>query len=288
MRVFLISLLLFFLNFKIAAEDPRVVARIGEKGMVSEEDIADWQATQACYPEGLTSRKAGFMRELEATVMEEILEREGNLKITDQDYEAEQDRARRESRAPEILACIENHFAGDNRRYWRVFLRPLLANKMFYDFAAFGPLVQKKAYENKEKATKLLKKGKSFEKIARSLDLTYAKKTFFKEDPTASDPQSPIRWNPAQTDFIESYLKNLKPGEALKNPVESREDIQFARLMATDGNRYDFEEIVIAKINAQKWCGSLKKLPAQIADSDIKPWLAGIKGNIFVNVLEIK
>lgn len=288
MPLFAIGILLLSSTFKIFGEDLKIVAQVGEGGVVSEQDLADWQATQACYPEGLTSRKAAFMRELEATLMEAILTREGNLKITDQDYEREAARARAETRAPDILACIENHFIGDNRRYWHVFLRPLLANRIFYDFVASSPLVQNKAFKASEKVLKLLKKGKSFEKIASSLNLLITKKTFFKEDPSANNPQSPIRWNPAQTDFIESYLKNLKPGVALKNPIESQEAIRFVRLIAADGNRYDFEEIVIGKISAQEWCARLKKFPAEIADSDIKSWLSGIKGNLFVSTLDIK
>ena len=123
---------------------PGVVARIGAKGEITEADLSDYSAAEGCYgPDSANSRKAAFMRMLEAAVTEELLAREAGIVLSAQDYQREMDRIDSGTRAPDVLDCIKRFFlfergkgfAGDGRRrYERVYLRKYILGRKFADF----------------------------------------------------------------------------------------------------------------------------------------------------------
>jgi len=284
-----------------------IVARIGKGNLVTERDLQDWQATQSCYPSGLTSRKAAFMRQMEATIVERILSHEADVTITKADYKKEEQRIDRETRAPDILRCIKNYFGSDPARYWRVFLRPILANRKFHQYVHNDAKAQKKAYGLRAKVQSGIAKGQSFKKMAGLFEVEYATRSFSLEDPHKGSPEGQslrsggkkkdgadpmmhpeLLWNPSEAKFIKDYLMDLKPEETRKEPIEEDRSIQFVRLLKAQSPGYDFESLTIKKLSTAAYCQALPKIPAWINDPYLKSWVASIHGNTLINTLQLK
>jgi len=284
-----------------------VVAKIGEKGVITELDLADFSAAESCYgSDAINSRKAGFMRMLEASVGEEILGRNAGAGITSADYEAEIARVDRETRAPEILDCIKKHFGFDKEsgkfsvaegrdRYKKVFLRKYLAQNRLFRFIHYDPKVQAEAYRIKGAVLEQTSGGTSFAALAGKYGLVYSthqytveeRKTDMVNDSSqsfAAAPEGGIPWSPFEKQFIEEHLAGLKPGGMQKAPIESDDDFQFVRLLSVTDGKYDFESLRIKK--KDDYFQTSTKLRCAIYDAELNKWILGISGNPMLGILQ--
>lgn len=265
------------------------VASVG-KGEVSEADVRDWQAAQACYGEdAITSRRAGFMRMFEAAVLDEVLEGQAKRPVTRAEYDAEAARIDRETRAPDILACIKRHFGGATPRYERVFIRPILGQRYIREFVKGSPAVQASAYGLRDAILKDIAAKKSFKAIGAARGVAWSTWTYSVEEDTAA-PQALEpwrRWSPFEAAFIEEHLKGLKPGEARAAPIEDEAQLKFVRLTGVEGKKYSFETLVVKKVTTEEYLRGAKKIPVTIYDRELKEWAAPIKGNPLIAPAEI-
>ena len=258
-------------------------------GEVTERDISDWQAAQSCYGEdAITSRKAGFMRMFEATILEEVLARQARP-ITDEEYIEEAARIDAETRAPDILACIKKYFGDGTGRYERVFVRPILAQRFIRELVKFDPRVQAKAYGLRDGVLKDLTGNKAFRDIGLERGIAYATATYLVEEDTAApaalEPWK--RWSPFEAAFIEEQLKDLRPGEVKQKPIEDELSVKFVRLISAAGGKYYFESLTVAKLSTEDYLKSVRKLPCKINDRELHDWAAPIKGNPILAPAEI-
>ncbi|HCC47957.1 MAG TPA: hypothetical protein DEQ38_07580 [Elusimicrobia bacterium] len=251
-------------------------------GIVSEQDISDWQAAQGCYGEdAITSRKAGFMRMFEATILEDLLVHQATRPINAEDYAKEVARIDRETRAPDILGCIKKYFGEGTARYERVFIRPILAQRFLREYVKTDPAVQAKAYAQREGALKDIAKKKAFKAIGEERGIAYSTSAYaVEEDTTAPQALEPWkRWSPFEAAFINEHLKGLKPGEVKPQPIEDEANIKFVRLIKIEGKKYYFETLTIAKLTTEDYLRRVTKLPCRINDRELHDWVAPIKGN---------
>jgi hypothetical protein len=251
-------------------------------GVVSETDITDWQAAQGCYGEdAITSRKAGFMRMYEAAILEEVLNGQAKSPVKTEEYDAEVARIDRETRAPDILACIKKYFGGDGPRYRRVFIRPILVQRDLRAFVKSSPEVQAKAYGLRDGILKDIGQKKAFKDIGSARGVTFSTFTYAVEEdtsvPVAQEPWK--RWSPFEAAFINEHLKDLKPGEVKAKPIEDDANIKFVRLISVAGKKYYFETLSLPKITTEDYLRLIPKLPARINDREMHDWVAPIKGN---------
>lgn len=255
------------------------VAAVGGGG-IFEPDIADWQAAQACYgPGALTSRRAGFMRLLEAAILEEILSRQAARPITRADYDKESARIDAETRAPDILACVKKHFGGGGPRYERIFVRPILAQRFIREYVKGSPAVQAAAFALRDGALADIAKNKAFKEIGAARGLAWSTAAYASEEGASAAP--------FEAAFIDGHLKFLKPGEVAPAPIEDETAIKFVRLMKIEGKKYYFETLAVAKLTTEDYLKSVKKLPVRINDRELLDWVAGIKGNPLIAPAEI-
>ncbi|MBU2572694.1 MAG: hypothetical protein KKH28_01270 [Elusimicrobia bacterium] len=258
-------------------------------GVVSQQDIPDWQAAQGCYgPDALTSRKAGFMRMFEATILDEVLQK-ASRPITAGEYQAEVARIDAETRAPEILACIKKYFGDDTVRYQRIFIRPILAQRFIREFVKFDPRVQEKAYGLRDKISTDVVKGIPFNKIASTPDIVYSSAAYSLEADTATQNAFMPHggWSPFEAAFIEEHLKGLKPGQVKEKPIEDETNIKFIRLISVTGKKYYFELLTVHKLSTEEYLKAIPKLPSKINDKELHDWVAPIKGNPLIAPAEI-
>ena len=168
-----------------------VVLRLDDpRFAVTERDIADYQVSQRCYPGGLDSRKAAFMRQLEPAVLSRLLFASSGIDISARAMAEEEARVDRETKAPDILACIKSHFGADRERYRRVFLRPILVQKEFYRHLGFDRKVQAKAYADAEAVAKAMA-DKTFGSLAVRLGLEYSSTTYRAEEASGAAAKGP-------------------------------------------------------------------------------------------------
>ncbi len=258
-----------------------VIAQVGG-GAVLQQDIMDWQAAQACYGEGaITSRKAGFMRMFEATILEETLRREAAREISAGEYKKEVERIDSETRAPDILACIKKYFAGDTNRYQRVFIRPILAQSFIREFVKHDPKVQAKAYSLRDAILREMGKEAAFKSIADARKVEYSTAEYSLEADTAAPKVSPYSrgWSPFEAEFIEKNLRDLTVGQVNRKPIEDEADIKFVKLTGVNGKKYSFESLTIKKITTDEYLSRIAKLACRINDRELYDWAAPIKGN---------
>lgn len=251
-------------------------------GIVSETDITDWQAAQGCYGEdAITSRKAGFMRMYEASILEEVLNNTAKRPVKTEEYDAEVARIDRETRAPDILACIKKYFGGDGPRYRRVFIRPILVQRDIRGFVRTDPAVQEKAYALRDGILADTAKKKTFKAIGVARGVAYSTYTYAVEEDTAAPAalEPWRRWSPFEAAFINEHLKDLRPGQVKAAPIEDDAGLKFVRLISVTGKKYYFETLSLPKLTTEEYLRLIPKLPARINDRELHDWAAPIKGN---------
>ena len=124
-------------------ERQRIVASLEGRAIIREEDLSDYSAAQACYgPEAIASRKASLMRLLEAAIADEAMRTHDGPAPSAADLKADSERIDRETRAPEILACIKKHFENNPSRYLKIFVWSSLVESRFRLFLMSDPGVQ--------------------------------------------------------------------------------------------------------------------------------------------------
>ncbi|MFA6091542.1 MAG: hypothetical protein WCU88_00430 [Elusimicrobiota bacterium] len=294
----LLIALTFFLS--AAARAQGLVAQLGEKGRIGEEDLAQYSASESCYgPEAVSSRKAGFMTFLESEIMEEVLRRESGPRLKDEDYAAEVRRVDKESRAPDILACIKKSFGSkdgigfpsslERRRYERVFLRKHMIPAAFYRFLRYDPKVQAQAYALRDNVFQEAVNGASFADLASRYKVEYATKAYREEEPKADGKAGmPMAWTPFEKKFIDENLRELSPGKVLGRVIEGSEDLRIVRLLDAREGRYEFEWLIIRKRGVQDYFSSVPKIKTVIHDPGLRDWISGISGNPLLKVLSIR
>ncbi len=201
-----------FLPALAVAAEESVAARLDGKAVITERDISDRQLHQSCYgADALTSRKAAFMRLLEARIAEKAMSAAGAPAITAADVKKEAARIDAETRAPEILECIKKSLGGPGDRYLATFVRPVLAESLFRTFLMNSKKVQAGPLGKIKKALELSAGGKSFEDAARETGLTYSSQTYSASESSSAVQAGPAgpgpRWSPMEAEFIEKYLK---------------------------------------------------------------------------------
>lgn len=281
-----------FFSARGAAAEEAVAARLDGKIIVTALDIADRQLHQSCYgADALTSRKAAFMRLLEARVAEKVMSAADGPAISAADIKKEAARIDAETRAPEILECIKKSLGGPGDRYLAVFVRPVLAESLFRTFLMNSRKVQAGPLEKIKKALKLSAAGKSFEAAARETGLVYSSSTYSMSESSSAvqaEPAGPgARWSPWEAEFIEKYLKGLKPGEKRKEPVETDYELRLVRLLSEEGGKWTFESVLAQKTAQEEWLKSVKKMKLEIADKELKDWIKSIKGNSRLFAVEV-
>ncbi|HAH06963.1 MAG TPA: hypothetical protein DCM05_10635 [Elusimicrobia bacterium] len=256
-----------------SAERDAVVAKLDGVAVVTEGELADWQAAQACYGEGaLTSRNAGLMRLLEAAIAEKALKDTGASKFTQAEVEAEAARIDRETRAPDILACIKNGLKGE--RYLKAFVKPTLVESKLRSYLMQDVGVQAGSRKKVEDAIRKARQG-SLQKAAKQYGLVYSSMTYSLEATTGSA----LPWSPYEKEFIEQHLKKLKAGELGKAAIESDYDFRAVRLLKTDGKKWFFESAYALKLDQVEWLKGMPKMKLEILDEGLRGWVKGIKGN---------
>ncbi|MDE2293364.1 MAG: hypothetical protein KGL53_14880 [Elusimicrobia bacterium] len=278
MRLLALALALSAAAPAAAASASPAVAKLDGRVVVTEADLSDWSAAQACYgPGALTSRKAAFMRLTEAAVAEAAMAAHGGPVIDAAKLDAEVRRIDRETRAPEILACIKRSLG---ERYARVFVRPELVESSLRLFLMRDPKVQEGPRGKAEEALARARKGGSLEKAATALGLFYSSATY-----TTAPSTTPASFRPDmpppdyQAAFIKGHLAALEPGEAAAAPIESDYAFQDVRLLSHDGPRWTFEAAVARKASQEDWFGSMKKMRLQVLDKALYEWVKGLSGN---------
>jgi hypothetical protein len=215
-----------------AATASALVARIGEKSVISEQDLTDFSGSASCYgPDAINSRNAGFMRMLESSITEEVLRRDAHTEITPEEYAKEVKRVDQGTRAPDILICIKKYFGwtpeggwteSGLRRYERVFLRPHMGGGL-HQFVMFDRKVQSEAYDRQDAMLAKGLKGEAFSDLAQSYKVDFTSRTYSYTEPQESSGtmHSPeMRWSPFEKQFIDENLKGLSPGQVKPKAIE--------------------------------------------------------------------
>jgi hypothetical protein len=143
-----------------------------------------------------------------------------------------------------------------------------------------------------KKARELLAGGKSFESVARETGLVYSSPTYSVSESSSAERLEPAgpgaRWSPWEAEFIEKYLKGLKPGEKREEPVETDYNISLVRLLREAGEKWTFESLLAPKTAQEGWLKSIKKMELEIQDPELEIWIKSIKGNSRLLAVELK
>lgn len=260
-----------------------IVAVLAGRPAVMEADLADYRAAQACYGEGaLTSREAALMRLLEAALAETAMEKAGAAPLDEAALKNDAERIDKETRAPEILACVKAHFGSDEARYRRIFVRTHLAESRLRDFLIHDPAVQGPVRLSARRAAARALSGATLARAASAFGLSYASATYSVEP--SPDPSGRAEF---QASFIRERLAGLSTGQITPEPLESDYDLQVIRLLSVAGPRWTFESASIRKRSQEEWFASLPKRRLEVRDRALRDWLSSIRGNPRLSAVEL-
>lgn len=266
-----------------AGTPDKVVAVLDGKTVTTEAELAAWRAAQSCYgPDAIASRKAGFMRLLEAAIAEQALRTQGGPAPAPGDLENEAERIDRETRAPEILGCIKRAFGAGRKQYLTIFVRPVLIETRLREFLPKDRKVQAGPHKAVAQALAAMAKGESFETAAKAAGMDVSTWTYSLTAPaTAQIEPAPgaMPWSPYEANFIQEHLRPLAPLGTKKEPIESDYDIRLVKLLEAEGGRYTFASASARKATQEDWFKSLPKMKLRIQDAELKSWVQSIKGN---------
>lgn len=275
----MLALALLGLFAEHAAAADSAVAFLNKKPVITERDLADFSAAESCRgEEALVSRQASFMRLLEAEIASAALKAYRQAP-SDAEVGKDAERIDRETRAPDILACIKRHFEKEPSRYLRIFVRPSLLESRLRLMLLRDPAVQERAHRLAKKALERARRGESLERAAREFGLAYSSPTFSLEASSSAVNAPGLPWSPYEADFIKTELMNLATGQLRAEPLESDYDVRLVRLLKTDGAHWTFESASAPKQGQEELFKSLKKLKLAVRDKDLRQWISGIKGN---------
>ena len=260
-----------------------IVAVLAGHPAIMEADLADYQAAQACYGEGaLTSREAALMRLLEAALAETAMKKAGAAPIDEADLKKDAERIDKETRAPEILACVKARFGSDEARYRRVFVRTHLAESRLRDFIIHDAAVQGPIRLQARRAAARARSGAPLARAASAFGLTYTSATYSVEPST--DPSGRGEF---QASFIREQLAGLTTGQLAPEPMESDYELKVIRLLSVEGPRWTFESASIRKRSQEEWFASLPKRRLEVRDRALRQWLSSIRGNPRLSAVEL-
>lgn len=262
-----------------------VVALLEGRPVVSEKNLSDYSATQACYGEGaLTSRKAAFMRLLEAAIAEEAMRVHDGPALAKGDLEREAERIDQETRSPLIIACIKKYFAATPKDYLRSYVRLVWVESRFRSFLASDPHVQARAHRQVQAALERVRRGDSLEAAAGELGLAYSSAAYSLA-PSSGTPAAPdlarygSRGPSDEAEFIREHLADLTAGQVKASPVETDFDLHLLRLLNVNGSRWTFESVSARKDGQADWFQTLPKMKLSVLDLPLRLWISGLKGN---------
>jgi|GEM_PF-1447485 len=265
-------------------------AFLAGEAVVSEDDISGWQAAQACYGEGaITSRRAAFMRLLEAAIAEKALKSAGALKDAAGEARAEAARIDRETRAPGILECVKRVLGPGDARYLRVFVRPALIESRTRFFLRQTPQLQAGPRKRAGECLAGIAKGEQMRDAAARLGLLYSTAAYSAESSTAARGSSDrFMTRPLDGEMFEKELKGLEPGELKTEMIETENAFSVARRLPDDGGARVFELATMRKTGQREWFASMRKMKLEVADERLRLWLKSIKGNPRLAAVELK
>ncbi|MFA6318953.1 MAG: hypothetical protein WC943_16205 [Elusimicrobiota bacterium] len=267
----------------------RPVASLDNSVVITEADLSDWQASQACYGQGaMTSREAAFMRLLEAAIAERAMRSAGKPRVASSDLAKEAGRIDRETRAPDILDCIKRHFGKRVKRYHQVFVKTAFVESRMREFIMRDPKVQEPLRRKVASAAEDAARGSGMAETAERYGLSYASSTYQPGDGPARAPDLRHdrgmpphgRERSVDPEFVRPHLAGLSPGELKKGLIESDYAFQIVRLLERreDGSIL-FETISSQKISQEEWLKTLPKMRLVVPEEGLRRWVSGIKGN---------
>lgn len=278
-RLFLVGLtsaLMFFTverSFGVLIESDNPVALLESHVVATESQLSDYEAIQVCYGGGSpSSRRAAFMVFLEAAIAAESMRRHGGAVPNAIDLANEEKRIDNETRSPEILACIKDHFGRSDERYRNVFVRLRLTESRFRVFLINSERVQERPRRQIQETISLIHRGIAFETATREKGLSYSSATC-----SAADSFSVGAAYKAECARANSA--GLAAGQLKTDPIESDSDIELLRLLKAEGGSWSFECATVRKVTAAEWFSSLKKMRLFIRDAELRRWIESLRNN---------
>jgi hypothetical protein len=252
-----------------------VVASLDGEAAVTENEVSDWQAAQACYGEGaIVSRKAAFMRLLEAAIAEKALKGAGAIDTGDAGLRAEAARIDRETRAPEILACVKKKLGAGSSAYLRVFVRPVLIETGMREFIGHNAAFQDARRKRLEDGIKTVMGGGGMSVVAGDMGLSYSTATY-----SVHASSGPLPLSMVDRGFAERYLSGLGVGELRKESIETEAGFVMARLISEKNGERVYEFASLPKLSQKEWLMTLPKMKLKINDEKLRLWTMAINGN---------
>ena len=172
----------------------------------------------------------------------------------------------RDTKAPEMLACIKSIYGSDKDAYLRNVVEPILVNNKLHSLFAIDSLVHAR---ERDSAAAIMKNVKSH-KIPLSSVAGYD--TFR----TPKIPQNERINQYIQTDLknplVEKVLKNLGEGEIYSDIVEDDLSYKIIRLIGESDSDYVWDGIVISKNPFDEWFKDyvLNNISIEIYDTSLK------------------
>lgn len=241
MRLFLSLICLIFIHAS-CSNQKQIIAEVGAY-KITKKDINYRNKIIKLYDPKET-RDLGLDQLIKVFIYAEILSSYGQS-INEEALFQEAKRIDKETQLPEFLLKIKAVFNDDHESYLRVYVLPVLVERMiYYDFFINNLNVHKESYNDAKQFLKLaLGRTKAFQKLGQKQGLEFTRFVVSEETDQAK------RW-------IKDVVSKLKPGKVFPEVVNAEEHWKVIRYIGKDPSKADqylLEAVIFRKIPFDEW-----------------------------------
>ena len=261
MRLLILFICLLFIHGS-CSKQKQIIAEVGAY-KITQKDINYRNKIIKLYDPKET-RDLGLAQLTRAFSYAEILNSYGQS-INEKMLLQEAIRIDKETQIPNFLLKIKSVFDDDHDAYLRIYVLPVLVERMiYYDFFVNNLSVHKESYNDAMKFLKLaLKSTKAFHRLGQKQGLDFAR--FVVSEKTGLRPMGAIPDVPPSDEQAKRWITNvvskLKPGEIFPEVVNTEEHwkaIRYVGPYQNKTNEHLLEAVLFKKISFDEWIKSEK------------------------------
>lgn len=196
--------------------------------------------------------------------------------------------AAKNSKAPELLAAIEQLFGSDTISFHRIYLAPKIINRKLRYWFSRDESMHQQQRASMQQAWALVQAGQGFEQVAKATGLHFASREYGQQKEATPDalkqyfPTGMAGMSPG----FKKLLANTTPGDIVASIAEDDHGFRIVRLLekqagADQSDSMSTEEISLPKASFDQWYKQQsEKISIRILDAALKQRIQSRYGSI--------
>ncbi len=274
-RLLAVALIFFVILFSSTAynrvaSDAQPIAQVGRTTITAQELIYRQSIASAYSAEMATA--ASLVASINDALTTEVAGDVG-VHISEAELESFAQYAKKNSKAPKLLATIEQLFGSDRAAFYRIFLAPKIINRKLRYWFSRNDTMHQQQRSSMQQAWAQVHAGQGFEMVAKATGLHYSTQDYGQKKAAAPDVLK--QYFPAgmvsMSEGLKKLLTDTKPGSIVASISEDDQGYHIVRLLSKKGDSYNTEDISLTKASFDQWYKhQSNEISVQILDAALK------------------